>query len=169
MKKIMTTCIALLSFAMSYAQGTSTFTDAGNTFSIEYPSDWKSDTDNFDGATSVDFGAPAKNQHGRPEAQVGFRMGPLKKGETFDAVLREQVKGIKKVFNVNQFIENKKVNGKHILVFNAKSGGTALKMKMVIWEQKKGMMCIYTFITDQKKFAVYLKDADAMLNSFKFL
>lgn len=169
MKKIIITCIALISFAISHAQGTSTFTDKDNTFSIEYPSDWESGTDKYDGATMVDFGAPKKNAHGRPEAQVSFRMGPLEKGQTYDAVIKEQLKGLKKMFHVSQFIENKKVNGKHILVFNAKMDGTTLKMKMAFWEQKKGMMSVYTFITTPKNYTIYLKDADAILNSFKYL
>lgn len=168
MKRILITFIALIGFTVSHAQDINTFTDEDNTFSIEYPASWKSHADKYGGATSVDFSSPKKNAKGRPEAVTGFRMGPLEKGQTFDAVIKSQLTGLKKELHVSQFSENRKVNGKHVIVCSPKMDGNVMKMKMVFWEHNK-QMCIFTFITAAKNYPAYEKEADAMVGSFKFL
>lgn len=168
MKKIIITFVALISFAASNAQDIQTFTDEDNAFTIEYPSDWKLSTDKYGGGKFVDFQSPKKNAKGRPEAITGFRLGPLEKGKTFDAMVKSQLDGLKKGLKVTQFSENRKVNGKHVLVFNPKMDGTVMKMKMVIWEHNK-QMCIFTFIAAAKTYPAYEKAANAMVSSFTFL
>lgn len=168
MKRILIAFIALISFTASYAQDINTFTDEDNTFSVEYPASWKSNADKYGGATSVDFSSPKKNAKGRPEAITAFRMGPLEKGQTFDAVMKSQLTGLKKELHVSQFTENRKVNGKHILVCSPKIDGTVMKMKMICWEHNK-KLCIFTFITAAKTYPAYEQEADAMVSSFKFL
>lgn len=169
MKRIIIIFIALISFTASHAQSTTTtFTDEDNTFSLEYPADWKSHADKYDNSVMVDFTAPKKNAKGRPEVITGLRTGPLEKGQTLDAVMKTQLAGLKKELHVTQFSVNKKVNGKYILVCSPKIDGTIMKMKMVCWEHNKKMY-IFTFMTTVNNYPVYEKDADAIVNSFKYL
>ncbi len=170
MKKTITTLLVLFCFTMSFSQDLKTFTDKESTFTIDYPDTWKAKEDEFGKNRMISFESPKKDEkERRGDAMVALTTQPLEKGvTTLDALMKSQLGSLKKEMGVKTFVENKRVNGKQILVFNMQGGNKVLKTKMVIWVNK-GFMYSFMYAAESKNYAAYLKNADAIIDSFKFL
>ena len=170
MKKILFTCLALISFIYCDAQNLQTFTNTDNTFSINYPDTWKVKEDQFGKNKMITFESPKTDENERRgDALLALTTQPLEKGiTTLDGVMKTQLGGLKKEMGVSTFLENKRVNGKQILVFNMQGGKKVLKTKMVLWVHK-GLMYNMMYAAPTKYYPTYLKEAEAMIESFKFL
>ena len=170
MKKIVFACIALLFITKCYAQEQKTFTNSDNTFTVQYADTWKVKEDKFGKNTMIAFESPKTDEREkRADAMLALTVQPLEKGiTTLDGVMKTQLGALKKEMGVKTFLENKRVDGKQILVFNMQGGDKVLKTKMVIWVHK-GLMYNFMYAAKSIHYENYRKVVEGMMDSFKYL
>ena len=170
MKKLLLLLFALLSSLCSDAQTMKTYTDPGQVFSIDYAEDWKVKEDKFGKSKMVSFEAPKTDEeNGKGDAMLALSVQPLDRGiKNIDGVMKTQLGELKKQMGVKTFVENKRVNGRQILVFNMQGGKQVIKTKMILWVHN-GMLYNMMYAAPVKHYANYQTVAELMIASFKFL
>lgn len=170
MKKYLLMLLCLLNGLSIFAQAMKTYTDPENVYSMEYAEDWKMKEDKFGKSKMISFDSPRTDENSRKgDAMLALSVQPLDKGiNNLDGVMKTQLGSLKKEMGVKTFVENKRVNGKQILVFNMQGGKEVLKTKMVLWVHK-GQLYNMMYAAPLKHYATYQSVAETMINSFKFL
>lgn len=160
----------LVMFSVHLFAQTTTFTDDENTFSIEYPDTWKVKSDKFGKNRMVSFESPKTDEkQRRGDGMLALTYAPLEPGiKTLDDVLKTQLPKMKKELGVSAFQQNKRVNGKQVLLFSMSRGKESVKTKMTLWVLN-GQLYTIMYAAAPDKYNTYLKDADAIASSFKAL
>lgn len=150
------------------AQDLSTFISPDSSFTLQYPSTWKSESDEYGPNRMTSFESPKKDENARRgDALFTISSQPLKKGiTTLDAAVKPELNGLKKELKISSFIENKKVNDKQILVWQTKSGKLSLKSKTWMWIYK-GRLYIAGYSSESQNYEANLKAGEAMFKSLK--
>ncbi len=170
MKNFLLILISFVCINRLQAQELQTFTFDEPAFKIQYPATWKVKQDEFGKNKMITFESPkTDDKERRGDAMLALTVQPLEKGiTTLDGLMKTQLGGLKKELGVKTFLENKRENGRQVLVFNMQGGKKVLKTKMLIWINK-GLMYNVMYTAPTENYAKYLKEAESMIASFEYL
>ncbi|MCC7029796.1 MAG: hypothetical protein IT257_05775 [Chitinophagaceae bacterium] len=170
MKKFMLIFVAIAFISRVKAQNLQTFIYKDPAFKMEYPGSWKVSQDEFGKNKMITFESPKTDEkERRGDAMLALTVQPLEKGiTTLDGLMKTQLGALKKEMGVKTFLENKRVEGKQILVFNMQGGDKVLKTKMVLWVHK-GLMYNFMYASKIHFYDTYIKAAENIIQSFTYL
>jgi hypothetical protein len=170
MKKILSSIIVCLLMHASYAQESKLYTSEDTAYTVQYPAGWDVESNGFGKRMLASFEANKINESDkRSPAFVGFSRELLRPGvKTLDGALKPLIGPLKKAMGLANYIENKRVGNKHILVYEMKSKDKKLKSKMVMWLHGS-YLYVATYGSETINYNSFLKVADSIMDSIIIL
>jgi hypothetical protein len=166
MKKYIITITTMLFAQIIFAQTTS-FTDKNNVFSVNYPTDWKTDDISEDERFGVQLTAPKLKEEdvqGAAVMLVGIEKTPkgIKTLQQFIAMNDKELKKVKEI----KLLKKEKVGDKFAYTIQQTEDGKTLKSIIYFW-MAKGKIVTATYAAEAKNFNLHIAAAKTVVDSFK--